>query len=164
MVLRLSKTLLAALVGILLLLVGIDNIIDYAVNFAAVQHVMSMDTVRGDPSVTWRAITSPALHHLAYAIIIATELASGLLCVWGAIRLWQVRDAPAHVFNAQKDMAIAGLVIGVALYLFVFLTIGGEWFHMWLSPTWNAQESAFRFLATIGLVLLFLNQNDGERA
>jgi predicted small integral membrane protein len=33
---------------------------------------------------------------------------------------------------------------------------------MWQSKTWNGQEAAFRFIACIGLVLLFLNQRDGE--
>jgi predicted small integral membrane protein len=162
MILRLSKALLVALVGLLLLLVGTDNVVDYGVNFAAVQHVMSMDTVRADPGAMWRAVTGPALHHIAYAAIIATELASGALCVWGAFSLWKLRRAPAPVFNAGKDMAILGLVIGVVLYLFVFLTIGGEWFDMWRSPTWNAQASSFRFFATAGLVLLFVSQKDDE--
>jgi len=164
MVLRLSKALLAGLVGVLLLLVGFDNIFDYGVNFAAVQHVMSMDTVSGDAGTMWRALTSPALHHIAYAIIIMAELASGALCVWGALRLWKLRRAPAPVFNAGKDLAAAGLAIAAALYLFAFLTIGGEWFDMWRSPTWNAQASAFRFFATAGLVLLFVSQKDDELA
>jgi predicted small integral membrane protein len=164
MVLRLSKALLAGLVGVLLLLVGFDNTFDYSVNFAAVQHVMSMDTVSGDDGSMWRAITTPALHHIAYAIIIMAELASGALCVWGALRLWRLRRAPAPVFNAGKDVAAAGLVIAAALYLFAFLTIGGEWFDMWRSPTWNAQASAFRFFATAGLVLLFVSQKDDELA
>lgn len=164
MVLRLSKALLAGLVGVLLLLVGFDNIFDYSVNFAAVQHVMSMDTVSGDDGTMWRAITTPALHHIAYAIIITAELASGALCVWGALRLWRLRRAPAPEFNAGKELAAAGLAIAAALYLFAFLTIGGEWFDMWRSPTWNAQASAFRFFATAGLVLLFVSQKDDELA
>jgi predicted small integral membrane protein len=43
-----------------------------------------------------------------------------------------------------------------------FLVVGGEWFQMWQSKTWNGQEAAFRFVACIGLVLIFLNQPDGE--
>jgi predicted small integral membrane protein len=115
-------------------------------------------------TLTWRAITSPLLQHLAYAFIILCELVSGAVCVTGAVRLWSARGADAHVFNAKKDVAIAGLVGGFAIYLFFFLTIGGEWFQMWQSQTWNAQASSFRFLASIGLVLLFLNQRDGELA
>ena len=39
-----------------------------------------------------------------------------------------------------------------------FLIIGGEWFAMWQSPTWNGQEAAFRFVASILLAVLFVMQ------
>lgn len=162
MIVRLSKTLLVLLVGLFALLVGVDNIIDYATNYAFVDHVMAMDTVFPDSTLKWRAITSPALHHAAYAVIIAIELATGVLCVAGAARLWNARGASARSFNAAKDVAVAGLVCGFALWFFGFLTVGGEWFQMWQSPTWNGQEAAFRFVACIGIVLIFLNQKDAE--
>jgi predicted small integral membrane protein len=162
MIARLSKALLVLLTGLFSLLVGADNIIDYGTNYAFVEHVMAMDTVFPSSTLTWRAITSPALHHAAYALIIALELLTGGLCVAGAARLWRARELPAARFNAAKDLAIAGLVCGFALWFFGFLTVGGEWFQMWQSKTWNGQEAAFRLVASIGLVLIFLNQRDGE--
>lgn len=162
MVVRLSKALLVLLMGLFALLVGVDNLLDYGTNFAFVTHVMSMDSLFKGTTLTTRAITSPVMHHIAYALIIAVELATGALCVGGALRLWQVRAESAATFNAAKDLAVAGLVCGFALYFFGFLTIGGEWFQMWQSQSWNGQPSAFRFLASFGLVLIFLNQRDGE--
>jgi len=162
MIVRLSKTLLVALVGLLLLLVGANNIIDYQTNFEFVQHVMAIDTLSPSTSLAWRAVTSPALHHAVYALIIAVEILSGAACVAGSARLWQVRDASADCFNAAKGVAVAGLTCGFALFLFGFLTIAAEWFQMWQSKEWNAQAPAFRFLAAIGLVLLFLNQRDDD--
>ena len=67
-------------------------------------------------------------------------------------------------FNAAKDVAIAGLVFGFALWFFGFMVVGGEWFQMWQSQTWNGQEAAFRFIGCIGLVLIFLTQKDDELA
>jgi predicted small integral membrane protein len=164
MIVRLSKALLVALIGLLLALVGVDNVLDYGINLVFVQHVMAMDTVFANTTLTWRAITQPVLQHGAFALIIASELLSGVLCILGALRLWNARAASAPDFNAAKDLAVAGLVCGFALMLFGFLTLGGEWFQMWQSQTWNAQASAFRFLAAIGLVLIFLNQRDDELA
>ena len=65
-------------------------------------------------------------------------------------------------FNAGKDLAVAGLVLGLLLWFGGFLVVGGEWFQMWQSKTWNGQEAAFRFVACIGLVLIFLDS--GRRA
>jgi predicted small integral membrane protein len=164
MTVRLAKILLVALVGLFSLLVGADNVIDYGTNFAFVQHVMSMDTVFPNSNLTWRAITSPALQHTAYAAIIAAELLTGVLCLLGAWRLWNARAYFAREFNAAKDVAVAGLVLGLALWFFGFMVVGGEWFQMWQSQTWNGQEAAFRFIGCIGLVLIFLAQKDDELA
>ena len=59
-------------------------------------------------------------------------------------------------------MAVAGVVLSLVLWLGGFLAIGGEWFAMWQSPTWNGAESAGRFLLAGGLTLLFLVQPDSE--
>ena len=48
------------------------------------------------------------------------------------------------------------------MWFFGFMAVGGEWFSMWQSPTWNGQEAAFRFYMTILAVLIFVNQPDGE--
>jgi len=164
MIVRTAKVLLVLMVGLFSLLVGLDNLMDYGTNYAFVQHVMSMDTVFPTSTLTWRAITSPALHHVAYAGIIAAELLTGLLCILGARRLWLSRRAPAVRFNAAKDTAVAGLTLGFAVWFFGFLVVGGEWFQMWQSETWNGQQAAFRFIACIGFVLLFISQKDGELA
>jgi len=129
-----------------------------------VQHVMSMDTTFPDSTLKWRSVTNPSLHHASFGLIIALELVTGILCFWGALRLWHSRRAPATAFNASKDLAIVGLICGFALWFFGFLVIGGEWFQMWQSKTWNAQQAAFRITACIGIVLIFLNQKDDELA
>jgi predicted small integral membrane protein len=162
MTVRASKALLVLLIGLFALLVGIDNIIDYRTNFEFVRHVMAMDTTFTGNQLMWRAITSEALHHGAYALIIAAELTTGVLYTLGALRLVLILRAPAPRFNRAKALAVAGLVTGFGLWFFGFLTVGGEWFQMWQSATWNGQPSAFRFIASIGLVLIFLCQNDDE--
>ena len=164
MVVRLSKALLVLLVGLFALLVGVDNVVDYGTNYAFVDHVMTMDTVFPNSTLKWRAIMSPLLHQLAYAGIIAAEVVTGVLCILGATLLWRARGAASRTFNASKGVAVAGLTCGFALWFFGFLTVGGEWFQMWQSPTWNGQEAAFRFVASIGIVLVYLAQKDDELA
>ena len=45
-----------------------------------------------------------------------------------------------------------------------FIVVGGEWFEMWQSQSWNGQEAAFRFYITILAVLIFVNQKDDDLA
>jgi predicted small integral membrane protein len=44
------------------------------------------------------------------------------------------------------------------------MVVGGEWFQMWQSESWNGQQGAFCLTACIGIVLIFLNQKDDELA
>jgi predicted small integral membrane protein len=162
MVLRISKTLLVSFVALFALLVGVDNLVDYQTNYEVVRHVLSMDSLVGDTSLSWRAITSDTLHRLAYGFIIVTELGSGIVCAVGAVSLFRALRRDARSFNAQKDVAVAGLVALIALYFFGFMVIGGEWFQMWRSPQWNGQEAAFRFIGCVGLILLFVCQPEHD--
>jgi predicted small integral membrane protein len=162
MIVRTAKALLTLMLGIFALLVGIDNIIDYDTNFAFVQHVLSMDTTFPGNALLWRSITSPWVHHAAYAVLIVSEIAVGILCAWGAWRLHAARGLAAARFNAAKALAVTGLAAGFALYFFGFIVVGGEWFQMWQSQTWNGQEAAFRFAASFALVLIFVAMEDAD--
>ena len=51
---------------------------------------------------------------------------------------------------------------GFLVWFTGFMAIGGEWFLMWQSETWNGQDAAFRFYATILLVTLYVIQPDSE--
>jgi predicted small integral membrane protein len=160
MIVRISKAVLTLFLGLFGLLVGIDNILDYGTNFEFVRHVLSMDTTFPHNALLWRAITSDSIHHVAYALLIASEIGVGVLCIAGAWRLFARRFATPAEFNAAKSLAIAGLAAGFGLYFFGFLVVGGEWFQMWQSPTWNGQEAAFRFAASFGIVLIFVALED----
>lgn len=162
MFVRISKAALVALSGLFLLLIGVDNLLDYGTNFAYVQHVMSMDTVPAQSAFQHRAVSSSSVHHLAYALIITVEILAGVICVAGAIRLFSARADLAVRFNAAKRMAMAGLLAGFGLWFFGFIGLGGEWFQMWQSPTWNGQQAAFRFAVCLGLMLVFVALRDDE--
>ncbi|MFZ0071307.1 MAG: DUF2165 domain-containing protein [Xanthobacteraceae bacterium] len=164
MLLRIAKTAMVAAIAVLFSIVAFGNITDYGTNFAFVQHVLSMDTLFPTTTITYRAITSPALHRLAYAAIIATEIAIALLCWLGALALLRALYAPAERFNRAKPFAIAGLTLGFLLYQFGFITIGGEWFGMWMSQQWNGAPDAFRYLTTLIMILIFVAMPEGDIA
>ena len=143
-------------------LVAFGNVTDYNTNFAFVQHVMSMDTIYPFSPIRYRAISAPALHHAAYAVIITAEAATAVLCWIGAILLATKIRADAGAFNRAKTFSIAGLAVGFLLWQVGFMSIGGEWFGMWQSQQWNGVPSAFRFLMTIIAVLIFVAMPDRD--
>ena len=68
---RAAKVIAVAAVALFATLVAFGNITDYNTNFAFVQHVLSMDTIFPFSTIKYRAISDPALHRAAYALIIA---------------------------------------------------------------------------------------------
>ena len=136
--------------------VTFGNLTDYHTNYLFVQHVLSMDTILPFSDIRYRAITDPALHRAAYALIIATEGLIAVLCWTGAFQLTRHVRADAAAFNGAKAMAVIGLTLGFLLWQVGFMTIGGEWFGMWQSSQWNGVPSAYRFVMVIAVVLIFL--------
>jgi predicted small integral membrane protein len=163
MIVRSCKIALSVAAGVLILLVAVNNMLDYGTNFDVVRHILSMDAIPPSP-LAWRAVESPVLHHLCYAFIIITEVVSAGLTLYGAWLLWKARAETAERFNAAKAMAAAGLTVGFLLYFFGFMAIGGEWFQMWRAGVYNMQEPAFRFIGGVGLSLIFLMQSDMDVA
>ena len=155
---------LVATIALFASLVTFGNITDYDTNFEFVRHVLMMDTTLPSSGVRYRAITSPALHNLAYVLIILTESATAFLSWAGAFILLKALRKPAEDFNRAKSMAYAGLGLGLMLWLLGFIVIGGEWFSMWQSSTWNGVSGAFRFVMIIGLTLLIVAQPDHDEA
>ncbi len=162
MLIRYSKILLVAAIALFASLVAFGNITDYGSNFAFVHHVLLMDTIFPTATIKYRAIDSVVLHHAAYIVIIALETLTAILCWWGAGRLLGNVRAPGAEFNRAKSIAIAGLTLGFLVWQVGFMSIGGEWFGMWMSQQWNGVPDAFRFFITIGVVLIYLVQRDDD--
>ena len=162
LVIRLAKIAMIASIALFATVVAFGNITDYGTNLAFVDHVLSMDTIFERSTIRYRAITSPALHHLAYAIIIATEALTAVLCWIGAYTLLRRLRSDAAAFHRAKSYAVAGLTLGFLLWQLGFMTIGGEWFGMWQSKSWDGVPSAFRFVMVIMAVLIFVVLPDAE--
>lgn len=161
-VIRISKVIMVAAIGLYASLVAFGNITDYGSNFAFVQHVLAMDTIFPDATIGYRAITNEIAHHAAYVLIIAAELATAVACWVGAAHMYGRRNGAARDFNRAKGWAIAGLTFGFIVWQVGFMSIGGEWFGMWMSQTWNGLNSAFRVFITIIAVTIYIAMPDGE--
>lgn len=161
---RLAKVSCVAAIGFYVALVALGNLTDYWTNFAFVTEVLDMNEVPATSGIHWRAITSPALHHMGYILIILTEITTAALCTFGALAMARQVRAKAQPFQHAKSMAIVGLTLGFLLYEGGFVAMGGEWFGMWQARNFDAVQSAFRILMTMLGVLIFVSLKDEELA
>jgi predicted small integral membrane protein len=164
MLVRLSKAVMLLGLSLFAFLVTFNNVTDYESNFQFVRHVLSMDTTFEDNAAMYRAITNPALWHAGYWGIIAGEGLTFLFLFLGGIRLVRARSASAAEFHAAKGTAMIGATLGFLVWFVGFMAIGGEWFLMWQSETWNGQQAAFRFYMSILAVMILVMQRDDELA
>lgn len=162
MIYRLSKIVMCLCLAAFAFLVAFGNITDYGSNYAFVQHVLSMDTTFPDNALMYRSITSPAMWTAAYWLIILGEGLTCILFLVAAWRLWVARAGSAAEFNGAKNGVVVAATMGFLVWFLGFMVIGGEWFAMWQSSTWNGQDAAFKFYMTIIAVLIFVNQPDSE--
>jgi predicted small integral membrane protein len=145
------QILMVASIALFFTLVAYDNFIDYNSNWLFVKHVLSMDTTFRDPVILYRAITQPSTQTFAYNMIIAWQVLTACACWLGCLFMWAADT---------KTMALIGLFMGFLLYMVGFLIIGGEWFSMWQSASWNGQEKAGIFLSFILLTMIFICFNE----
>jgi len=160
MTIRYTKIAMILALAAFAFLTVFNNVTDYRSNFNFVQHVLSMDTTFPDNAARYRAIDQPWMWHGAYWLIILGEAMTTVLLALGALKLWRTRAADSLVFNRAKGWAVVGLTVGFFVWFFGFMVVGGEWFLMWQSETWNGQDAAFRFYMALLGVLIFLNQPD----
>ena len=162
MTLRVAKMSLVFAVALFYSFVVFNNVTDYDSNYQFIRHVLMMDSTFPGNRGMWRALNQPALHTVFYLSIITWETLTMILCWWGGFRLAGVLRGTAAAFHSAKGVAIGALSLSLLMWLVAFLSVGGEWFLMWQSKTWNGQDAAFRMFTVIGIVLLFLAQSDTE--
>lgn len=158
---RTIKAGLVAIIAIYFFLIFFGNLIDYGSNYSFVQHVLSMDTIFPDSTLRTRALTSQSLWIAAYRLIITIEGISAIICTIAAAKLFIARNN-INNYRRAKKRAYRWLFIGFSLFSLGFITIGGEWFAMRQSDTWNWLNAATRNMTMIGIVLIALATSDKD--
>lgn len=161
---RLAKIVMTFGLAAFAFLVTFNNITDYDSNFQFVRHVLSMDTTFEGNAAMYRAITSPLLWTIGYWGIIAGEALTCVLFLMAGLEMLRAREQSAVIFARAKRLLYYGATVGFLVWFVGFMVVGGEWFLMWQSDTWNGQQAAFRFYMTILAVLIFVNQPDDDLA
>jgi len=157
---RLIKILFSGAVGLYISLVCFNNIFDYSSNFTFVTMVSKMADTFSKEKNSWRSINSVFGHHLIFILIVIWELAIAFLLWIGVFRMISKLRASAIEFKQAKNYTSFGLALGVLLWFIAFISIGGEWFLMWQSKSWNAQTTAFFLTCCFLLFLIYHGQDD----
>lgn len=154
------KILLALAVALWGILGGLGNLATYEQGMSMVEAVVSMKTIAAEALPDGPVEPAPMLVTLGFAFIWLLKLLGGLLCLIGAVRMWSNRKASAELFADAKRWAIAGCGVLFFMLFFGFSLVAVGPFKLYLSPMISTVELAALFAGQIGLVMIFLNQQD----
>jgi predicted small integral membrane protein len=157
---RQIKILLAFTVALWGVSGGLGNLSSYGEGMQSVASVLSKETLPETALPNGPVTPSPVLVTLGFALIWVLKLVGGGLCLFGAIQMWAARTATAGAFAHASRWAVSGC--GVLLFMlffgFSFVAVGP--YKLYLSPLISAVELAALFAAQIGVVMIFLNQQE----
>jgi predicted small integral membrane protein len=155
---RVVTSLFVLMVSAYYLVVAFDNITNpvnpNASNWPFVQGVLSGDGVPADSGFEWRFIDATWFQALSYILIITGETITGVvLFIAGILGLRGSGSCPKWG-RAQRWTYLGGLT-GLGVFFFGFITVGGNWFIMYLNSKWNGLEPAFQnSVMTVSMLIL----------
>lgn len=152
--LRVAVTVLTAITALYYTLVAFGNITDFGTNQAFVDHVFDMGTTFNDKDVMWRRIENNTVANIAYVGVIVWETAIAAVLITALIAwIKALRDKADD--NTARRLSTLGWTMVFVLFAGGFITIGGEWFQMWQSKTYNGLQPALQnfLIAGIGMIL-----------
>ena len=159
---RYLKTAFTASLGLMALLYVIHNIMNIDAAYGAVGYVLGMEGNKIFANNLLPAISGSAVPLFAW-LIFSFEIATGLICLWGAWKLWSARGADAAGFEAAKPIAKLGAGLAVITWFGLFGTFGGAGYQMWQTEIGaGSLGDAFKFSVWALLVLIYLGQREAD--
>lgn len=157
---RAASSLFVLMVGFYYFMVAFDNISNpinpNASNWPFVQGVLSGDGVPANSGFEWRFIHQQWIQSLFYLGIIVGESCAGVLLLTAGI-LGIVRAHDPLQWGFVQRFSFVGGLVGLLVFFTGFITVGGNWFIMFLNSKWNGLEPAFQNSTMTICMLLFVS-------
>jgi len=123
---RYLKMAFAVAVGLQAIIWFANNVINWETAQGAVGYALSQaDHEGGYENHLLPAITNPIIATVILLVVLAGEASAGVLALWGAVRIWQSRNADVEAFTSAKRFAVLGSGIAFLVWFLLFAVLGG---------------------------------------
>ena len=154
------KIVCAICAGLMALFYALNNVMNLEQAYGYVAFAFGQSGHEAYPSGVIPPVKVPALHWLALAIIIATELAAGVLALWGSFDMFRTRGNRA-AFAAAKGKALLGAGLGVLVWFGYFHVIASAGMQLWQTEAAPpVLGGAFQYAVFCFLTMIFLAQKE----
>jgi predicted small integral membrane protein len=155
---RIVKIMLMASVGLFGAVGFISNMLDYGPGYEQVRSVLSMKDAAGAPATEWRAVTSPVVANLGFALIYLTKLQLAILCLYSSMQMLRSRDSDTATFDQAKRWGLLACGLAIVNFFFGFIVLAENFFEYWRVPILGVATHDFAvsyITLLIGFVLVF---------
>lgn len=155
---RVATSVFVLMVASYYLVVGFDNITNptnpNGSNWPFVQGVLSGDGVPSDSGFQWRFIDATWFQAVSYIGIMTVETLTGLVLLLAGVKGLRASGS-ADDWNRSQKWTFVGGILGLTVFMFGFIVVGGNWFIMYLNSKWNGLEPAFQnSMLTLAMMIL----------
>ncbi len=157
---RITKIAAAAFIGIFGLLFFLGNLLNLDSAYDFVSFVVA-GAEQPYYKIIGPTVTAVWLTWIALFVIMAVELAVGILGFSGAIRMIQQRGGTSDEFSNSKAHAVLAGILGMLLWYGFFIVIGEGYFQMWQTELGlGAVAGAFRYGSVCAVLMFFISSKD----
>jgi len=157
---RITKIAAAAFIGTIGLLVFLGNLLNLNSAYDFVSFVVA-GAEQPYYKIIGPTVTAVWLTWIALFVIMAVELAVGILGFSGAIRMIQQRSGTSEEFGNSKAHAVLAGILGMLLWYGFFIVIGEGYFQMWQTELGlGAVAGAFRYGSVCAVLMFFISSKD----
>lgn len=161
MAVRFLKVVFVALISLLCLFYGIQNVVNLEACYQAFAYVLGAVDHQVYADQVIPAIQSPIIIWLALAAVVGLEFTAGAVAAKGTWDLWMARKAPAGVFNSAKTYALIGCGLGMVIWLGLFSVFGGALLMMWQTDVGRGSlENSYQFFGACAFIFLIVSAAD----
>jgi predicted small integral membrane protein len=159
-VIRITKIAAAVFIGLIGLLVFLGNLVNLESAFGFVSFVIAGNE-QPYYKIIGPVITAGWLTWIALFVIMALELAIGILGLSGAFQMIQKRGGTSDEFNDSKAHAVLAGIAGMLLWYGFFIVIGEGYFQMWQTDLGlGSVAGAFRYGTVCAVLMFFISSRN----
>ncbi len=151
------KALFMVLLGLMALFYVGHNLINLTAAHQNIGYVLSQKDHEIYPANLMPAM-GPGVAWIVLVVIFVSEIAAGIISLWGGIKLWTGRSDNS-AYSAALKIAKVGCGLVVFTWFGLFNVFGGAAYNMWQTQVGHGSMSdAFTFAAFGFFVLIYLGQ------
>jgi predicted small integral membrane protein len=158
---RYLKIVFVALISLLCLFYGTQNVVNIEACYQAFAYVLGAVDHQIYSHQVIPAIENSAVIWLTLVIVVGLEFAAGLCAAKGAWDLWNARNAPANEFTGANTYALIGCGLGMVIWLGFFTVFGGALFIMWQTDVGRGSlQNANQFFGACAIIFMIVSMRD----